>query len=149
MIQVIYISDSNKHFDSAIQEYLKRLTWKVKLVKLKPTKWWETKIIIDKDTQTINNFLKKQNGFNILLSLDWKQFDSLSFAKFLGKKMDYWENINFIIWGAFWLDETKLEKIDYKIKLSDFTFPHSLALLLILEQVYRALQIIWWRKYHY
>jgi len=150
MINIIYIADSSKHFEQAIKEYEKRLSKNIKLVKIKPTKNWEKNQIIQKDTENINKFLKKQkDSFNIMMSLDWEQLDTLSFSSFLEKKMDRWTVINFIIWWAFGLDESKLQNIDYKLNLSKLTFPHSLALLILLEQVYRAFQIIQGRSYHY
>jgi len=150
MFQIIYIADSSKHFEEAIKEYEKRLSKKIKLVKLKPNKNWDKKKIIQKDTENINKILLKQkNKFNVMLSLDWKQFDTIDFTKMLEEKIDKGIDINFIIWWAFWLDEDKLENIHYKLQLSKLTFPHSLALLVLLEQIYRCLQIIKWRSYHY
>ena len=150
MLQIIYIADSSKHFEQAIKEYEKRLSNKIKLTKLKPNKNGDMKTIIQKDTENINKFLSKQkNTYNVMLSLDWKQLDTMEFTKFLETKIDRWININFIIWWAFWLDESKLENIHYKLNLSKLTFPHSLALVILLEQIYRALQIIQGRNYHY
>ena len=150
MFQIIYIADSSKHFEQAIKEYEKRLSNKIKFVKLKPNKNGDPKTIIQKDTENINKFLSKQKDtYNIMLSLDGKQFDTMEFAKFLETKIDRWVNINFIIWWAFGLDESKLENIHYKLNLSKLTFPHSLALLVLLEQIYRVLQIIQGRTYHY
>ena len=119
-------------------------------IKVKPSKNGYRKQIIQKDTENINKLLKKQtNTFNIMLSLQWEQLDTIQFSKFLESKIDKGINVNFIIWGAFWLDEDKLDNIHYKIQLSKLTFPHSLALVIILEQIYRAKQIISWRNYHY
>ena len=108
MFQIIYIADSSKHFEQAIKEYEKRLSNKIKLIKLKPNKNGNTKTIIQKDTENINKFLSKQkNTYNIMLSLEWKQLNTMEFSKFLGNKIDRWIN-NFIIWWAFGLDEEKL-----------------------------------------
>jgi len=150
MIQVIYISDSNKHFEQAIKEYEKRLSKKIKFLRLKPNKNWTSKQIIEKDTENINKILKKQkNSFNIVLSLSGNQLDTMEFSKFIETKLDKWININFIIWWAFGLDENKLENISYKLNLSKLTFPHGLALLILLEQIYRVFQIIQGKNYHY
>ncbi len=149
MIRIIYIADSSKHFDEAIKEYLKRLN-KVELVKIKPTKLWNKSQIIQKDTENINKRLEKfSEDFNVLLSLNWKQLDTLSFTSLIKKRLDQGININFIIGWAFGLDEDILNYISYKLQLSKLTFPHSLALLVLLEQIYRSFQIINWRNYHY
>ena len=150
MYQIVYISDSNKHFQQAIDEYIKRFWKNLKLVKLKPTKNGTSKQIIEKDTENVNKFLEKtKNSYNILLSLDGQMIDSIAFAKKLDSILSRWTNINFIIWWAFGLDEAQLKNIDYKLKFSPMTFPHWLALLVLLEQIYRAVQINNWRSYHY
>jgi 23S rRNA (pseudouridine1915-N3)-methyltransferase len=55
----------------------------------------------------------------------------------------------FLIGGAFGLDESVLEKADFKWSLSQLTFPHQLARLILAEQVYRAFTIIKNEKYHH
>ena len=54
-----------------------------------------------------------------------------------------------MIWWVFGLDEDKLENIGYKLNLSELTFPHGLALLVLMEQIYRAFQIMNRRNYYY
>jgi len=150
MLQIIYISDSNKHFEQAIKEYEKRLSKDIKFIRVKPTKNKDNKSIIKNDTENINKILQKQkDSFNIMLSLNWKQFDTMWFSKLIEEKKDRWINIIFIIWWAFGLNEEQLLNLNYKLNLSKLTFPHGLALLVLLEQIYRAFQIIQGRKYHY
>lgn len=150
MLQIIYISDSNKHFEQAIKEYEKRLSKDIKFIRIKPSKNRDSKIVIKNDTENINKILQKQkDSFNIMLSLDWKQFDTIWFSKLIEEKKDKWTNINFIIWWAFGLNEKELVNLDYKLNLSKLTFPHWLALLVLLEQIYRSFQIIQGRNYHY
>ena len=150
MFKIYIVWDSFKHFDSAIKEYEKRLGKNLQIIKIKPTKNWTPQQIIEKDTQKIVKLLEKEkNSYNILLSLKWKELDSLEFAKLLKINFDKGININFIIWWAFGLDESKLKNIDYKFKLGKITLPHGLALLVLLEQIYRSFQINQNRNYHY
>jgi len=150
MIKIYIIWDSFKHFENAIKEYEKRLSKEIKIFKIKPHKNWNREQIIEKDTEKINKLLQKEkNSYNILLSLQGKELDSLEFANLLKDKLDKWININFIIWWAFWLNEEKLENIHFKIKLWKITLPHWLALLVLIEQIYRSFQINKNRNYHY
>ncbi len=150
MITIIYISDSSKHFQSAIDEYKKRFWKLVILQQIKPSKKGSKEQIIQEDTQNINKILeKKKDNFNIMMSLSWKQLDTIWFKDLIQKNHNIWKNINFVIWWAFGLDEDKLKNIDYKLNLSKLTFPHGLALLVLMEQIYRAFQIMNWRNYHY
>jgi 23S rRNA pseudoU1915 N3-methylase RlmH len=68
MINIVFVSDSSKHFQTAIDEYKKRLD--IKLFQIKPTKHTNSQKVIEKDTENINKFLeKRKDDFNILLSL--------------------------------------------------------------------------------
>jgi len=150
MIKIYIIADSFKHFQSAIDEYTKRLGKKLEIIKIKPSKNGTPSQIIEKDTQNIKKYLDKSNSFNILLSLEWKQLTSEDFAnKVISKAFNQWEKISFFIWWAFGLDEKQLINVNLKLKLSELTLPHALALLVLTEQIYRSFQILENKKYHY
>jgi 23S rRNA (pseudouridine1915-N3)-methyltransferase len=145
-IKIICISDSDKHFDSAIWEYKKRFMNKLEIINIKPCKNWTVKKIIDVETDNILKYLKKIKSYKILLSINSNQIDTLEFKN----KLTNIYNLCFVIWWPYWLNESKLEKnIDYKMSLSKFTFPHGLAKLVLLEQLYRVNTIINNKKYHY
>ncbi|MCR4880859.1 MAG: 23S rRNA (pseudouridine(1915)-N(3))-methyltransferase RlmH [bacterium] len=56
--------------------------------------------------------------------------------------------INFIIGGSTGLDESVIEKAEYKLSFSKMTFPHQLMRLILMEQLYRAFKIINHEPYH-
>lgn len=58
-------------------------------------------------------------------------------------------NIVFVIGGAYGLDQSVREKADRVISLSAFTFPHELARIILLEQLYRAHTLLRGEKYHH
>ena len=141
-IKIYAFSDSDKHFDDAINEYKKRL--QLEIINLKPVKWADQKQTIQKETDEIIKILEKIKWKKILLSLSWKIIDSIEFSKIFD------EEINFFIGWAYGFDETRIEKFfDLKICLWKLTFPHWLAKLILLEQIYRASCIRSWKKYHY
>lgn len=150
MIKIYIVWDSFKHFQTPIDEYLKRFWKKVKIIKIKPSKSWTKEQIIEKDTKNLNKILQKSQDFNVLLSLNWTQFSSEEIAyKIISKNLNLWKPISFFIWWAFWLDEEKLVNVDLKISLWKITLPHWLALLILLEQIYRSFQILEGKDYHY
>jgi len=60
------------------------------------------------------------------------------------------EDIIFIIGGSYGIDLELFSEIPHKtIKISDFVMPHSLALLVLIEQVYRAHEIMKGSGYHH
>jgi 23S rRNA (pseudouridine1915-N3)-methyltransferase len=74
----------------------------------------------------------------VILTPESKQFDSQKFAYFISK----YSHITFVIGGAFGIDKTLKEKADLLLSLSDLTFPHKLARIILVEQLYRAYTIL-------
>ena len=56
--------------------------------------------------------------------------------------------VTFIIGGSFGLDEDVKKQADWRLSMSPMTFPHHLARVMLLEQIYRACQIAEGTKYH-
>lgn len=71
----------------------------------------------------------------------------------LASELDKWmisgkSDITFIIGGSLGLGEEVLKKANVSLSLSDMTFPHQLARLILVEQIYRAFKIIRGETYH-
>ena len=57
-------------------------------------------------------------------------------------------HIVFVIGGSLGVSEEVRKRADYRLKISEMTFPHNLARLIILEQIYRAYKIAHNETYH-
>lgn len=57
-------------------------------------------------------------------------------------------DMTFIIGSSNGLHEAVTKKADYKLSFSKMTFPHQLARVMLLEQIYRAYKINQGGKYH-
>ena len=149
MFVILSISDSDKHFSSAIQEYEKRLAKEVKLENLKPYKGDNHDFVIEKETESLIALVKKKyaNYQKFLLIKEGKLYDTIEFSKVLKAK-----DTLFIIWWPYGVDEDKIKKEIPDIKEISFwaiTLPHGLAKLTLIEQLYRVTTIRVGKKYHY
>ena len=149
MIYIYAVSDSNKHFENAISEYTKRL-WKSLTIKyIKPSKKDTQKEIITEEWKKIIAEISKLSVYKVLLYIDADQLSSIDFHKLIEQKLQIDANIVFLIWWAYGVSAEVLENIDKKISFSKMTFPHSMALLLLIEQIYRSQTIKQGKKYHH
>jgi 23S rRNA (pseudouridine1915-N3)-methyltransferase len=69
---------------------------------------------------------------------------SEDFARLIGEH----GNLCFVLGGPDGLDESVRARADRLLRLSDFTLPHELARLVLLEQIYRAWTIRQGHPYH-
>jgi len=56
--------------------------------------------------------------------------------------------VTFLIGGSFGLDEELKKAADWRLSMSPMTFPHHMARIMLLEQIYRAYQIQLGTRYH-
>ncbi len=148
MIKIYIFVDSYKHFETPINEYIKRLGKTIELIKLKPVKKWTNSQIIESETDLLLEKLSKEKWYKIVLNPEGKSYDTRAFYDLIELKKQTYPDIIFAIGWAWWLNYDKLKQdIDFNLNLGNMTMPHSLALLVLLEQIYRLDMIKKWTSY--
>jgi len=116
-------------------EYQKRLLNRVEIV----------------EVENIFEYIKnKQNSYIITLEIEGKQLSSEDFAKKIREiETDgYYREILFLIGGANGLEKEVRAKSNFKFSMSKLTFLHQEAVLILMEQIYRAHKILNNEPYH-
>lgn len=150
MIKIISFVDSFKHYEEPIKEFQKRLGKQISFIKLKPSKRKQSLEIIKEETLELQKYLEKLKGYKVLLYIDSKQLDTIEFSKLIEEKQSQYADIVFIIWWAYWVNYDLIkDKIDLKLSFGKMTFPHSQAIMMLFEQIYRVVCIKKWTKYHH
>ncbi len=90
-----------------------------------------------------------QGAALIALCIEGKEMDSPCFARLFDRLAIGGVNgTALVIGGSFGLSEEVKAAAKYRLSLSPMTFPHQLTRVLLLEQIYRAMQILSGGKYH-
>ncbi len=140
------------YFQDAISEYTKRLGPYVKLsfqeLKPEPFHGEGDKLKAKKaEGERISAFLEKRpESYVIILDERGKKHASPSFARHLEKIT---QPIIFVIGGSLGVDERVVEHYKNTMSLSDMTFPHEMARMVLVEQIYRAVTILKEKEYHH
>lgn len=140
----------DRNLAAGIEEYLKRLrpyaAVKVEEIKPEPFGASDKEKAKRSEGERLMRALEKYAGDRIFLLSEWgEEFDSLGFSEKLEKESG---RMVFVIAGALGFSEEIFKKHP-KISLSKLTFPHELARLVLLEQIYRAAAIAKGKEYHY
>lgn len=103
---------------------------------------------LNEEAKTIIETLDKSAKI-ILIDLHGKDIDSIVFSKEIEKiKSSGTSHIYVIVGSSYGISNLLREKAYLTLKLSSLTFTHPLALLLAMEQVYRAEMISANKSYH-
>ena len=85
----------------------------------------------------------RAGSFLVIMEVKGKRMSSEDFAKELRTlAVDGISDVTFVIGGSLGLHRDVMERADLKFSMSDLTFTHQLARLILIEQVYRAFKII-------
>lgn len=145
-----------KYYISAFEEYRKRLGafCKFELVELTEQRLSdspsekETSAALEKEAAEIEKQIPAGAAVTALCIEG-----NLKSSTELASQVEKWTNAGksklcFIIGGSCGMSERIKQSADLKLSMSKMTFPHHLARVMVIEQIYRAFTIIDGSKYH-
>ena len=99
--------------------------------------------------QEADSIRKNRKGIFIPLCIEGKQYASEQFSELLTKTIPMRDSaVSFVIGSSFGLDTEIKKEAFLKLSMSEMTFPHALASVMLMEQIYRAYQIDKHTGYH-
>lgn len=143
-------------FEEASAEYLKRLKPYAKMntveIKQAPRSEAPSQTEIDRALEAEGAEIIRKippNSTVIAMCIEGKQFSSEDFSRvFTEAALSGRAGVTFVIGGSCGLSERVKRMADIKMSMSKMTFPHRLARIMLLEQIYRAFKIASGEKYH-
>ena len=139
------------HWQAAAEHYAKRLSHSLRLEEV-IVKDADAKLPlpIRRETET-ERLLKQLRPSDTLICLDetGKTYTSKQFATFLQGLCDTGKTPCFMIGGAYGLTESAVQSARHTLALGPMTFPHEMARVILLEQLYRAENILAGTGYHH
>lgn len=143
-----------KSMKELISEYEKRLS---KYTDISVVQIQDLSLSDNPSQKEIDNVLDKEgtlilknipdNMVAVALTIDGKSFSSEEFADFIEKNKTN-GGICFVIGSSHGIAKKVTDKCKYHISLSEMTFPHNLARLILTEQIYRGFKILSNESYH-
>ncbi len=139
-----------KHWQIACENYLKHLKpyarIKIEEIKAEPFLTATKNKAKELESKKLQAYLnKKSDSLIFVLAEKGEESNSLDFAK---KLKNIYHPIIFVIGGSLGFTPEFFKSYN-KISLSKLTFPHEMARVILLEQLYRASTIINNKEYHY
>jgi 23S rRNA (pseudouridine1915-N3)-methyltransferase len=98
-----------------------------------------------REAEAIKGMLRPDERL-VVLSEEGATYDSVAFADQLRGSGS--ERLAFVIGGADGVDPALKARASWLLSLSPMTFPHEIARLLLVEQLYRAMSILQGGPYH-
>ena len=145
-----------KFYISAAQEYAKRLSGYCRFTLLELTEYRlpenpspsEIQAGLEKEAEEIFSRIPKGAWFCVFTP-EGKELSSEAFAEKLSSvKLSGKSSACFLIGSSFGMAPRVKDKADFKLSMGPMTFPHHLARIMVLEQLYRAEAIQAGSRYH-
>ena len=130
-----------------LQDFSKRIKWSLTVFE-PDSKITDARAAQIDETKKIMGHIA-DNAYVIALDERGKTMRSMAFAdKLAGLRDTGHQHIQFVLGGADGLTDTVRTRANFCLSLGAATFPHMMARVMLIEQIYRAQQILTRHPYH-
>lgn len=91
----------------------------------------------------------REGARTIVMDRAGRPMTSERFAKLIASETEGGKALQFVVGGAAGLSADVISRANKVVSLSELTFTHEMARVILLEQLYRAATILSGKKYHY
>ncbi len=107
----------------------------------------EIQSVISKEGIEIAKHINSRS-YVISMCIEGKKKSSVEFAELLKNVQNSHSEITFVIGSSHGLSHDIKNISNFKLSMSDMTFPHNIAKFMLIEQIYRSFKIINNENYH-
>ena len=143
MIKIVCVGKiKEKYFKDAINEYIKRIGkyTKLEIIEINDLDRLNITDILKKEGEYILKHIKDRD-YVVTLEIEGIKMNSIELASKIDNMLFKNSNITFVIGGSYGLSDEVKNRSNFKLSFSDFTFPHQLFRVILLEQIYRTFKI--------
>ena len=135
------------YWRDACAEYIKRLSadHKVEVVELNECRLSnspsdkETARALAEEAKAMEPYISARGAYNIAMCIEGRQLTSEELSeRLVSSGVEGFSRVNFFIGSSFGLSRDIKQRCAMQLSMSKLTFPHQLARVMLLEQVYRA-----------
>lgn len=89
------------------------------------------------------------DAYIVAMCVEGRQMKSEGMAKLIAERADSGKpKLCFLIGGSFGMSDEVKQRADMRLSMSEMTFPHHLARVMLAEQIYRGFKINEGSRYH-
>lgn len=142
-IEVIYPGKIKNSFaKEGFEEYVKRLRrfFKLSVINIPSCRLDDRRKCVEEESKKLLKYIGSREF--ILLDVEGKELNTSEFSRFIGKHLNSARDLIFVVGGVYGVSTEIRKRSGLSLSLSRMTFTHSMTLMILAEQLYRAAKIL-------
>ncbi len=137
----------NDFLQEGFNEYIKRIKRmaRIEIKIIESSHSQNPEICIEEESKKLIKYLGEKKF--ILLDIEGEEMNTARFANLIRNEMENGHDICFVVGGTYGVSNELKKKANLRLSISPMTFTHSITLLLLAEQIYRSMKIIYSEPY--